>query len=151
MDQLDSFIKSFTQEEIPEARHAQKIGRQFFYVADEAKRTMKQIKIDPYSAGLFLGEEKDRRFKPGFPLLDLISKRTERKVVVNKKGETMFLYGKNILEESIMKKGPECDSGLVLVQNEDDETLGYGEAKIDKGTRIIKNLLDRGDFLRREN
>ena len=38
----------------------------------------------------------------------------------------------------------------LLVQNQDDENLGYGEL-LKKGRHLlVKNLLDRGDFLRRE-
>ncbi|MBW2987614.1 hypothetical protein KY336_03620, partial [Candidatus Woesearchaeota archaeon] len=37
----------------------------------------------------------------------------------------------------------------VLVQNKKDENLGYGKI-VRKGKVFVLNLMDRGDFLRRE-
>jgi len=56
----------------------------------------------------------------------------------------MFLCGRDAFADNIVKAN--VNSGLVLVQNEKDENLGLGILN-EKG---IRNILDRGDFLRRE-
>jgi ribosome biogenesis protein Nip4 len=59
----------------------------------------------------------------------------------------MFLCGRNILSESIAKNPNGLTEGLVLVQNEKDENLGYGLFKRED-TLIIKHVLDKGRYLR---
>ena len=153
MNKLIGFVKEFTKGEVPEVSKVKKIGRNYFLMGDELLKVQegiaKKAKLEPYSAGLSFGELIGGRFKPGFPLLDLLSKHTTRKAVVNEKGQTMFLYRNNLFPESIKHYGAE--SGFVLVMNEQGEVLGYGEVKEVEGQRIITHKLDRSDFLRREN
>jgi ribosome biogenesis protein Nip4 len=40
------------------------------------------------------------------------------------------------------------EKGLVLVQNNLDENLGLGRITQEKGQTILKNILDRGNYLR---
>ena len=66
----------------------------------------------------------------------------------------MFLCGRNVLPSSIAKNPNGLTEGLVLVQNERDENLGYGKIIDDINNSpmriVVKNFLDKGDFLRRE-
>jgi ribosome biogenesis protein Nip4 len=152
MNKLINFVKEFTKKNIPELADVEKIGRQYFSIGPEVRKLKSTIPAIPFSAGLFFGELQGNKFKPGFPLLDILAKYTDRKIIASKKGETMFLFHNSILEESIAKYGSDnLSSGLVLVENEAGEVLGYGEVKLDReGKKIIKNILDRSDFLKRE-
>jgi ribosome biogenesis protein Nip4 len=148
MNKLISFVKQFTKDEVNELNNAEKIGRNYFYLGNELKELKDSIKLEPHSAGLPLGQIKNNKFMPSIALLDILNNYTDKKVFVNKKGETVFLYGKDVFAENFDK----CDTGegFCLVLNEKNEVLGYGELIKKEKNKLLLNLLDRGDFLRRE-
>ena len=105
-------------------------------------------KILPVHAGIFLGKEKKGRFEPSLALLEILAPHSQKKAVIDEKSAWLFLCGRDVFISGILSD-PSLEPGeLVLVQNQRDENLGYG--RICSGTVKIKNLLDRGDFLRRE-
>jgi len=134
MNKLISFVKELTKAEVKELNSSERIGRKYFYMSKELKELKDSINLEPYSAGIFLGELKNNKFMPSIALLDILANYTDKKLFINEKGQTMFLYGKDVFPEN----------------NEKNEVLGYGELKKDKKI-ILKHILDRGDFLRREN
>lgn len=148
MNKLISFVKQFTKNEVNELNNTEKIGRNYFYLSKELKELKDSIKLEPHSAGLPLGQIKNNKFRPSIALLDILNNYTDQKVFVNKKGETMFLYGKDVFAENFDK----CDAreGFCLVLNDKGEVLGYGEIITKAKNKLLLNLLDRGDFLRRE-
>jgi len=148
MNKLFSFVKQFTKEQVKELDSVEKIGRKYFFVKDELKALKDKIDLEPFSVGLLIGELKDNKFVPSLALLDILCKYSDTKVYLNKKGQEMFLYGRDVFEENIIK-GSKKD-GVVLVQNENDENLGYGELIIKSKKKLLKNILDKGDYLRRE-
>ncbi|MBU0665854.1 MAG: hypothetical protein ABIC91_03135 [Nanoarchaeota archaeon] len=144
MNKLDEFTKQFTDKPID---NVVKIKREYFQVEEEILNKIKDTNKEIFSVGLFLGEEKDY-FKPSLALIDLLSKKSEKKAYINKKGEWLFLCKRTILEGNIVKSN--ISQGMVLVQNEKDENLGYGSIQRQGRQIILKPILDRGDFLRRE-
>jgi ribosome biogenesis protein Nip4 len=70
---------------------------------------------------------------------------------VNKKAEWLFLCGRNILGASIASNPNRLHSGFVLVQNEQDENLGFGFFKQEGKDLILRNILDKGNYLRMED
>jgi 60S ribosome subunit biogenesis protein NIP7 len=145
---ISDFIRNFTDKNIG---NITKI-RNKYYLADKELVELKQkIKAEPESIGLFLGEDAKEGFKPSPALIDEIAKISSRKVFVNDKGEWLFLCGRDLFGKSIVKAN--VNDGLVLVQSMKDENLGYGKVIGDiknKERIVIKNLLDKGDYLRRE-
>jgi ribosome biogenesis protein Nip4 len=140
------FTKQFTDSEILDVH---RIGRNFYQAEERLWEIKSGVTRDIYSLGLFLGEEKTG-FSPSPALMDLISKFPDaesKKIFVNKKAEWMFLCGRNILSDSIAKNPHNISEGLVLVQNERDENLGYGLFKMEDQL-IIKHVLDKGRYLR---
>jgi ribosome biogenesis protein Nip4 len=140
------FTQQFTNTEMTDIR---RIGRNFFQAEERLWEIKNGVNRDIYSLGLHLGEEK-MGFSPSPALVDLISKFPDaesKKIFVNKKAEWMFLCGRNILSSSISKNPNRLSEGLVLVQNEHDENLGYGLFK-KEDTLIIKHVLDKGRYLR---
>ena len=101
-----------------------------------------------FSSSLPLGQEKNF-FEPSLFLLELLSKRSKNKVFINSEAEWFFLCGRNVFPDNIVKNASK--EKIFLVQSEKDENLGLGMLTKDKGRKVIKNLKDRGDFLRREN
>jgi ribosome biogenesis protein Nip4 len=143
---FNKFTKQFTDQEMSDVR---RVGRNFFLAEERLWEIKNGVNRDIYSMGLFLGEEK-RGFSPSPALIDMVSRFPDtqsKKIFVNKKAEWMFLCGRNVLSESIAKNPNNLSEGLVLVQNENDENLGYGLFK-KEDTLIIKHIMDKGRYLR---
>ncbi len=143
---IDAFIKKFTNDTLEHER----IGRCYYIVPPQLKDVVRKAK--PFSAGLFLGEEKGKAFMPSAALLDWIAERSGKKVVIGKKAAWLFLCGRDIFGEGIVK-GKAGKNELVLVQNEDDENLGLGKVVDDLSKKrkvVVNNMFDKGNFLRRE-
>jgi ribosome biogenesis protein Nip4 len=144
---LRAFVKNFSSHPID---NIEKIGRNNFLATSSLLETKRRINKDTFSIGLFLGETKDR-FYPSPAFVDIISRLEDadnRKIFVNKKAEWLFLCGRNILMESIVRNPRSLKEGFVLVQNENDENLGYGIFHQQGKDTVIKNLLDKGKYLR---
>ncbi len=142
MNAVDEFTKQFTTEKVPGVIQ---IKRDFFQVSDSLLEVKKSIKKEPFAIGLFLGS--GRPLSPSIALIDWIGERTERYVVLDKKTSWLFLCDRDIFPDSIIKKG--ADDGLVIVKSNLNEVLGYGRYQNDRKIPI-KNMLDKGDFIRRE-
>ena len=113
-------------------------------------------KSDFFYAGTYLGKIKHRRFFPSFNLLRIIAEKGEaNKVFVDKRSGWLFICGRDIFKQGIVKAaGSKRKGSYVLVLNRHGECLGFGEIlydldRIEKGV-AVKNILDVGDFLRRE-
>ena len=149
---IESFIRKFTDMPL---NHVMKIGRQYFQVFPELKDAVetinKNLDREPFTAGVFLGEEKRNKFLPSIALIDIISRATDKWVTVDDNAEWLFLCGRDIFGKSVVKAN--VKKGMVLVGNKDKEVLGYGKitGNMDKPDQVyITNILDKGDFLRRE-
>ncbi|MGV8172192.1 MAG: hypothetical protein ACP5OA_05885 [Candidatus Woesearchaeota archaeon] len=143
---FNKFTKQFTNVDLTDIH---RFGRNFYKAEERLWNIKNGVNRDMYSIGMFMGEEK-MGFSPSPALIDLISRFPDtqsKKVFVNKKAEWMFLCGRNVLSESILKNPNNLSEGLVLVQNERDENLGYGQFK-KEDTLIIKHVLDKGRYLR---
>ena len=140
------FTQQFTDAEIADVR---RVGRNFYQAEERLWEIKNGVNRDIYSLGLHLGEEK-MGFSPSPACVDILSKLPDaqsKKVFINKKAEWLFLCGRNVLSDSIAKNPTHLTEGLVLVQNERDENLGYGLFK-KEDTLIIKHILDKGRYLR---
>jgi ribosome biogenesis protein Nip4 len=102
-------------------------------------------------AGKLLG--KDRRlFHPSPTLLQEIASEegSLNRVHVDRETGWLFVCGRDVFEESILRKDGGFEEGdLSLVMLEGD-CLGYGRIEMFQGKKILKNVFDIGDFLRRE-
>jgi ribosome biogenesis protein Nip4 len=124
-----------------------------YYLVNE---TLRQVLSDDFfCAGIFLGKTAGGKLSPGFELLRLLAATKANKIVVDKKTEWLFICGRDIFRQGIIKiVGPGRKGGHVLVLNVNQECLGYGRILCDlsdaKRGLAVKNILDIGDFLRRE-
>lgn len=113
------------------------------------------IAKDFYYAGIYLGKEKNGRFYSSFNLLEMIAKKDSNKVIVNKKTEWLFVCGRDIFRKGILRLiGSNKKNYYTLVLNQYNECLGFGKivskAAGEEEGIFVKNILDLGDFLRRE-
>ncbi|MEM3580243.1 MAG: hypothetical protein QXH40_01190 [Candidatus Bathyarchaeia archaeon] len=106
-------------------------------------------------AGIYLGKVENGRFFPSFPLLFMIAGQAQNKVIVDDKAAWLFVCSRDIFKEGILEAyGSRGKGAYTLVFNRYGECLGFGRIKrdLDKAESgvVVKNILDIGDFLRRE-
>jgi ribosome biogenesis protein Nip4 len=117
---------------------------------------LKQLaRNDYYYAGLYLGKVKNGVFFPSFNLLKMLVDVAVNKIVIDKKAAWLFICGRDIFRTGIVKAyGSRRVGDCTLVLNEYGECLGFGRITggLDaaEGKVVIRNILDVGDFLRRE-
>ena len=129
-----------------------KAGRYFLL----NKALLKVIRNDFYYSGMYLGKVKNGKFFPSFNLLMMLAQRKANKIVVDKKAAWLFICGRDIFHKAIIDVfGSRKKSDHTLVLNEFGDCLGFGRIvrSLDgsmKNEVAVKNVLDVGDFLRRE-
>ena len=115
------------------------------------------VRPDFFYVGVYLGKAKEGKFFPSFNLLVMLAKMGANRVVVDRKAAWLFICGRDILGKSIMRvQGASKKNTNALVLNEFGECLGFGriveklrDSENDNGI-VVRNILDIGDFLRRE-
>jgi ribosome biogenesis protein Nip4 len=128
-----------------------KRGR-YFLLNQNLKRA---VSSDFFYAGTYLGEVKNGRFLPGFELLRMLARKKTDRVVVDKKTEWLFICGRDVFKQGITEVlGSGRKGDHVLVLNSHHECLGFGRIVCDLNEAregvVIENIVDVGDFLRRE-
>ena len=129
-----------------------KKGKRYFLVSEDLKKAMSR---DFFCAGSYLGKIKNAIFFPGFELLRMMAEKNANRIVVDKKTEWLFICGRDIFKQGITTvTGSSRRGDYVLVLNRHNECLGFGRiiCDLNKTTKgvVVKNVLDVGDFLRRE-
>jgi len=124
----------------------------FFLINKNLKRLLSK---DFFYAGTYLGKIKNRKFFPSFSLLSMIAERKANKLIVDKKTEWLFICGRDLFKQGIMKvMGSKRKGDYTLILNQHGECLGFGRILQDLdeeiGGVVVKNVSDVGDFLRRE-
>jgi len=110
---------------------------------------------DFFYAGQYLGKVKDGVFFPSFNFLNMLIPVAANKVILERKAAWLFICGRDILRKGIIKMtGSHRKGDLTLVMNEWGECLGFGVVadgfEPAEGKVAVRNVLDIGDFLRRE-
>ncbi|MEM4733440.1 MAG: hypothetical protein QXD70_02805 [Candidatus Bathyarchaeia archaeon] len=130
-----------------------KVGR-YFLLNEALSRVARK---DFYYAGTYLGKVKNGKFFPSFNLLAILAKGDANKVVIDEQAAWLFICGRDIFRRSIIAVyGSKKKRAHTLVINEFGECLGFGKilCSLDEKVRAdkvaVKNVLDVGDFLRRE-
>jgi ribosome biogenesis protein Nip4 len=123
-----------------------------FLVSEKLKRL---ITKDFFFAGTYLGKTKNGKFFPSFNLLSMIAAKEANKLIVDKKTEWLFICGRDIFNQGIIKvTGSKRKGDYTLILNQHGECLGFGRIlhNLDekRGGVAVKNISDVGDFLRRE-
>ncbi|WP_292460892.1 PUA domain-containing protein [Methanothermococcus sp.] len=122
------------------------------YANKEVFETLKNFDRNIYGAGILFGNfeikrsnnENKIKFSISLEGMSLISKDIIKNyVVVTKKGETLFLYGRDVFKSSILEIN---GGGKIAVFNKNKELLGVGNYG---GGDIIKNIIDKGWYLRK--
>jgi ribosome biogenesis protein Nip4 len=127
---------------------------QRFYLLNP--RLKKMLPTDFFYSGLYLGKVgKNGGFFPSFNFLNMLVGVATNKVVVEAKAAWLFTCGRDIFREAIVKvMGSKHKGDAAIILNEFGECLGFGTLMEgltgSEGNVAVKNVLDVGDFLRRE-
>jgi ribosome biogenesis protein Nip4 len=112
---------------------------------------------DYFYAGLYLGKMKNGVFFPSFNLLDMLVPAAANKVILERKAAWLFICGRDVFASGIIKvMGAKRKGEATLVLNEFGDCLGFGrilgglETEAGQAQVALRNVVDVGDFLRRE-
>ena len=125
-----------------------------YYLLNENLK--KQIQQDFFYAGIYLGKLKGSIFFPSFLLLTMMAESKANKIVVDKKTAWLFICERDIFKKGILVADGSRKGDYTLILNEHNECLGFGKIlrsirkEHDVNKVVVKNILDIGDFLRRE-
>ena len=115
------------------------------------------VRQDFFYAGVYLGKAKEGKFFPSFNLLGMLAKKGANRIILERKAAWLFICGRDVLAKSIVRvMGPGKRDTNTLVINEFGECLGFGRivenmrCGIESNDIAVRNVLDIGDFLRRE-
>jgi ribosome biogenesis protein Nip4 len=154
MKAIDEFANRFGARLVLDERLiVEKQGRYFLL-----NENLEKLLIDAFFyAGVYLGKIKRKVFFPSFNLLRMIAKGEANKVTVDERTEWLFICGRDIFKQGIVKTTGSRERGAyVLIMNKRGECLGFGkllrstDSKAGKQNVVVKNVSDIGDFLRRE-
>ena len=85
----------------------------------------------------------------------MLARAEANKIIVDKKTAWLFICGRDVFRKGIIAVNGSLRKGdYALVLNEFDECLGFGKItrRLDeeRAKVVVRNILDIGDFLRRE-
>ena len=132
--------------------------KEVYAVSPQLVEFLKKTGLRAVSAGIKVGEL-GRRFRLTLEGTFFLVKAKKKRVYVNRKGEMLFLYGRDVFASSVMKVSPDIkENDIVFVSNTRGDILGIGKSRYD-GDRmrsveedrvVVENLVDRGEYLRKE-
>jgi ribosome biogenesis protein Nip4 len=149
---IDEFVSRFGVSIKLNENFIVKKNSRYFLLNKELKKLARR---GFFYAGVYLGKVKNGKFFPSFNLLRMIAEGEANKIIVDEKTAWLFICGRDIFKRGIVKAlgaGKKGDYALVL--NQYGECLGFGKilTNLDEAGEgvAVKNVLDLGDFLRRE-
>jgi ribosome biogenesis protein Nip4 len=153
MKEINDFVAQFNAS-IPLDKSRIVRNRNRYYLL--SKKLKQQVPKGFFYAGAYLGAVKGASFFPSFLLLAMIAESKANKLVVDKKTAWLFICGRDIFKQGILKGNNLKKGDYTLILNEHNECLGFGKImhnlreEPDVNKVAVKNILDIGDFLRRE-
>ena len=153
MKELKEFVAQFRASIPLDESHIVRNRNRYYLLPKKLKQQAPQ---GFFYAGAYLGAVKGSSFFPSFLLLSMVAERKAKKLVVDKKTSWLFICGRDIFKQGILKGDNLKKGDITLILNEYNECLGFGKmllnlrAEIDLNKTAVKNILDIGDFLRRE-
>ncbi|UCC59090.1 MAG: hypothetical protein JSW14_04130 [Candidatus Bathyarchaeum sp.] len=153
MKAIKDFVGQFRASIALDKRLIVKKKNRYYLLSEKLK---KQIQQDFFYAGVYLGKLKGSIFFPSFLLLTMMAEGKANKIVVDRKTAWLFICGRDIFKQGILEADGSRKGDYTLILNEHNECLGFGKIlrnirkEQDPNKVVVKNILDIGDFLRRE-
>lgn len=106
--------------------------------------------LEQVYTGTYLGQNK-QRFEPSTILLQMLAgEKSTHKVYVDRDTAWLFVVGKDVFDENITDRTEGVRLGGYCLVMYGDQCIGYGRYETSCDIKVVKNLYDIGDFLRRE-
>jgi hypothetical protein len=118
-------------------------SKEFFLVPKFILDVLDEVPESPVRKGFFLGFFDSQKFIPSPFLLNIINSFSKKFVVLNEKSSWLFICGRDIFEEGVLKLGS-SENGLFIALNDRQEILGLCK----KTGKSFTNLFDIGFFQR---
>jgi ribosome biogenesis protein Nip4 len=149
MRSLNEFLTAIGAEHGYDEEKLLKINTKRFSVGEELGNFVLDRRQLVY-AGRYLGKTR-REFLPSSILLDELS-RVEglNRIHVDAETAWLFVCGRDIFGENVRRVEGEFADGNAFLVMFGGSCLGYGVVEPSEGRLILRNVLDIGDFLRRE-
>ena len=153
MKEINDFVAQFNASIALDKSLVVKSWNRYYLLSEKLKR---QVPSKFFYAGVYLGAVKGASFFPSFLLLRMIAESKANKLVVDRKTAWLFICGRDIFRKGILKGDNLKKGNYALIMNEHNECLGFGKImhnireETDVNKVAVKNILDIGDFLRRE-
>ena len=153
MRELEEFVAQFNADLKLDEDFVVKRGNRYYLLSDRLKQ---QVPSSFFYAGVYLGAVKGSSFFPSFILLRMLAESEANKLVVDRKTAWLFTCGRDIFKQGVMNDTRLKKGDYTLIMNEHHECLGFGKVManirqmVDLEKVAVKNILDIGDFLRRE-
>ena len=141
---IQEFLKPFG---IKKEIDAQLVGGSYFIVKEKQFLSKR-----PIYTGECVAHSRGPLIIPSIDFLQQISKEARKHVVLNPKGEWLFICGRDAFGKSIASHNNPEVGDRVVVLNQHKECIGYGDivAPLTEKQTVIKRLFDIGNLLRRE-
>lgn len=141
-------FEQFCRHFVSEAPVASLVGDRYYIEGQDLQGFTTGEQRKPYMRGLSLGMKTPQGFVPSPALLGILAIESKHKAVVHDEHvERLFLCGRDLFADKFTTTITE---GLVLVQNARDENLGLGEIQRGEKGLHVRNILDRGNYLRHD-
>ena len=151
MRELITLLETLNAQEALEKESLLQIQEQIFLITTRQREMYTCQNKKPFFAGNCLGRKKGDFFYPSVWLLDIISKYTSKKIIVDKKTEWLFVCGRDIFSGILDVQGNPQEKDLVLVLNQFKECIGIAHYMTNPTKKKpITHVYDIGDYLRRE-
>ncbi len=148
MRELKDFLEAIGAVYEPEGERVNVNDRRFVVSPEVAARIRDRGRL--VYAGRLLGRTRGE-FIPGAALLrELVKLEGPHKVWVDERVGWLFVCGRDVFAESILKSEGELAEGSCFLAMLGRDCLGYGRLERQGERMILKNVFDIGDFLRRE-
>ena len=153
MKELEEFVAQFNGKITLDDELVVKRGNRYYLLSENLKQ---QVPGNFFYAGVYLGAVKGASFFPSFLLLRILAEGNANRLVVDRKTAWLFICGRDIFRQGILDDTRLKNGDYALIMNEHNECLGFGKVMdnirqmVDLEKVAVKNILDVGDFLRRE-
>jgi ribosome biogenesis protein Nip4 len=148
MSELKDFLKAIGADYEPVGEKLNLNNRRFAVASEVAAQIHDRGRM--VYAGKLLGRTKGG-FMPGASLLRELGKiEGSNKVWVDDRVGWLFVCGRDIFEESIIRAEGVLEEGACFLVMLGEDCLGYVRIQTQDGRKLLRNVFDLGNFLRRE-
>jgi 60S ribosome subunit biogenesis protein NIP7 len=132
------------------------IRKEVYAISDDLLGFINKAKLNIVCAGIKVGEV-GKRFRFSLEGTFYLANKKRKRIYVNNKGEMLFLYGRDILAESVVDVTDDVrENDMVMVCNARDDIIGIGRSEFDASRIrevekrvVVENFVDRGEYLRK--